>query len=123
MSERIHSSKSSIPQIVSNMKMYLNFEQSDATGFINRLLQGITNAHKYPPIKPGDDRLSVSTAIANERMFSEVEAEYNVLTVQGNPDIYPAFCLLGKLLGSRREVLHYLEVRSEILYQRLNKKR
>ena len=105
------------------MRVFLNFEQSDASGIINRLQQGIYQAHKFQVIRPSEVKVGVKKGVASDRIAREFETNYATLESHGNPDLHAAVCLLSKLLTTHKDVKKYLEARSEIFINRIKGRR
>ena len=117
MSQRLHV-ETSIPQVVSNMRVFLNFDQSDASGIINRLQQGINQSYRFQNTRPSEDRVGVKKGVASDKIAREFETNYIILESHGNPDLNAAVCLLCKLLTTHKDVKRYLEARSDIFVRR-----
>ncbi|KAI6656503.1 Gamma-tubulin complex component 2 [Oopsacas minuta] len=120
MNQRVHT-ESSIPQIVSNLRMFLNFDQSDAQSIMARLYQGTTQNHRYATPKMVEDKITVNKVLNSEKLGKDFEAYYDLLENQGNPDLLTAVLLLRKLLSTSKGVRQYLEARTEIFIQRVTK--
>ena len=122
MIQRLHT-ETSLLQVVSNMRVFLNFDQSDASGIINRLQQGINQSHKFQSIRPSEAKIGVKKNVGTDRVARDFETHYAALEGHGNPDLTAAVYLLYKLLTTHKDVKKYLETRSEILSHRAKTRR
>ena len=114
-------SQNSIPQIVSNLKMYLNFDSSDAPAIVTRLFQGTSQTFRYPTPKPGEDKIAVMKSLGSEKLAKEFGDYYDVLENQNNPQLMTAVFLLRRLFSSHTDIRQYMEFRTQLFIQRVNK--
>ena len=114
-------SQNSIPQIVSNLKMYLNFDASDAQAIVTRLYQGSTQIFRFPTPKPGEDKVAVMKSLGSEKLAKEFGDCYDLLENQNNPQLMSAVFLLKRLFSSHTDIRLYMEFRTQLFIQRVNK--
>lgn len=114
-------SQNSIPQIVSNLKMFLNFDESDAQAIVTRLYQGTLQTFRYPIPKPGEDKIAVMKSLGSDKLAKEFGDYYDLLESQNNPQLMSAVFLLKRLFSSHLDISLYMEFRTQLFIQRVNK--